>query len=565
MTTSLLASLREQLGDRYAFERELGRGGMGAVYLARDRKLDRLVALKVLPPEYATDAGLRERFLRETRMVAGFSHPNIVPVFAVEETPTLLAFAMGFVEGESLGARVARAGPLTEREAVRLLQDIGYALAYAHGRGVVHRDLKPDNIMIERASGRALLMDFGIARTIEAPAANNGLTRVGEVVGTPEFMSPEQATGDVVDGRSDLYSLALVTYFALTGQFAISGESTQRIIIKQLTDAVPSIGVLRPDLTASLVTVLDRCACKEPAARFPSAEALVEALEASQLAAPEVSVPVREFAAELESAPLMLVIALIIIDFILDLNAARGWSLSDGLMTVMLVLAVVTARLSHTGSTYKRLRSLGFDGEAIRSQFRQIGEERAGYRATLRAQPRHRRRERLLFWSGVLMIPAAVLLMKAALASRTKLGPDYYQVPVWASIAFVAINVMIGTAIVLILRNPMGTPLPERLFRLLWLGPLGRWLFSGTNPSGSRTLPPTQPPTQPITRPSPRPITRPSPPPLSTASTALPHARQTSAEPLDDDVRETVRALETRVRLLEQRAARDSDSLHLGA
>jgi hypothetical protein len=565
VTTSLLASLREQLGDRYAFERELGRGGMGAVYLARDRKLDRLVALKVLPPEYATDAGLRERFLRETRMVAGFSHPNIVPVFAVEETPTLLAFAMGFVEGESLGARVARAGPLTEREAVRLLQDIGYALAYAHGRGVVHRDLKPDNIMIERASGRALLMDFGIARTIEAPAANNGLTRVGEVVGTPEFMSPEQATGDVVDGRSDLYSLALVTYFALTGQFAISGESTQRIIIKQLTDAVPSIGVLRPDLTASLVTVLDRCACKEPAARFPSAEALVEALEASQLAAPEVSVPVREFAAELESAPLMLVIALIIIDFILDLNAARGWSLSDGLMTVMLVLAVVTARLSHTGSTYKRLRSLGFDGEAIRSQFRQIGEERAGYRATLRAQPRHRRRERLLFWSGVLMIPAAVLLMKAALASRTKLGPDYYQVPVWASIAFVAINVMIGTAIVLILRNPMGTPLPERLFRLLWLGPLGRWLFSGTNPSGSRTLPPTQPPTQPITRPSPRPITRPSPPPLSTASTALPHARQTSAEPLDDDVRETVRALETRVRLLEQRAARDSDSLHLGA
>ena len=126
-----------------------------------------------------------------------------------------------------------RSGPLSVKELVRLLQDIGYALAYAHGRGVVHRDIKPDNIMLERATGRALLMDFGISRTItSAPAAASGLTRVGEVVGTPEFMSPEQASGDSIDGRSDLYSLGLVAWFAATGRLAISGETTQKVLVK---------------------------------------------------------------------------------------------------------------------------------------------------------------------------------------------------------------------------------------------------------------------------------------------------------------------------------------------
>src|SRR5215213_7102209 len=204
--------IRQQLGDRYAIERELGRGGMGAVYLARDLRLDRQVALKVLPAEFAGDSALRERFLRETRTAASFSHPNIVPVHAVEEREGVLAFAMGYVEGESIAERVRRAGPLDVRSIVRLLRDVGYALAYAHGRGVVHRDIKPDNIMIERATGRALVMDFGIARILSAAPTmdrTEGLTRVGEIIGTPEYMSPEQATGDQVDGRSDLYSLGL--------------------------------------------------------------------------------------------------------------------------------------------------------------------------------------------------------------------------------------------------------------------------------------------------------------------------------------------------------------------
>jgi len=225
--------LRARLGRRYTIERQLGRGGMGAVYLAHDLQLDRPVAIKVLPAEYATQSDLRERFVRETRMAASFSHPNIVPVFSVEDRDGLLAFVMGYVEGESVAERVKRSGPLSVKELVRLLQDIGYALAYAHGRGVVHRDIKPDNIMLERAIGRALLMDFGISRTITSvPAATSGLTRVGEVVGTPEFMSPEQASGDSIDGRSDLYSLGLVAWFAATARLAISGETTHKVLVK---------------------------------------------------------------------------------------------------------------------------------------------------------------------------------------------------------------------------------------------------------------------------------------------------------------------------------------------
>src|SRR5690242_16507864 len=167
-----IASLNDAFGDRYAIERVLGHGGMGTVLLARELKLDRPVALKVLTPDFASQSGLRDRFLRETRTAASFSHPNIVPVYAVEESSDLLAYAMGFVEGETLAERVARTGPLGTRDLVKMIQDVGYALAYAHGRGVVHRDIKPDNIMLERATGRALVMDFGISRMMTQAVAS---------------------------------------------------------------------------------------------------------------------------------------------------------------------------------------------------------------------------------------------------------------------------------------------------------------------------------------------------------------------------------------------------------
>jgi eukaryotic-like serine/threonine-protein kinase len=562
VTASLLSALRDQFGARYAIEREIGRGGMGAVYLARDRTLDRPVALKVLPPEIATDAGLRERFLRETRLVAGFSHPNIVPVFAVEESPTLLAFAMGYIEGESLTTRVQRAGPLTSREAVRLLQDIGYALAYAHGRGIVHRDLKPDNIMIERATGRALLMDFGIARSIDAPVATNGVTRVGEVVGTPEFMSPEQASGDVVDGRSDLYALALVAYFALTGTLAISGESMQRVVVAQLTQPVPSVGALRGDLPPALVAVIDRCAAKEPSARFASAEALVEALDAAQLAAPEVAIPVREFARELDALPVVLFVGFVVIKLLLDLNEARDWHPADGLRAMTVVIALLLARGIQVVNARRRLSALGFDGASLFAGLAQLLEERSAYAAALRAKPGFARRQRLIFWTGVLMIPGSIMLRRIATAARTEVAPMTYIMPEWASALLYVNAAMWGAALVLIVRSPV-LSLRDRAFRALWLGPIGRVVLGlSRTPDTGRTVPPTG---DLLTRASP---SLPSGAALTEAASSPPPpaylhegttADKRSAELTE--LRAALRTLDAHVRALEARASAASLSL----
>jgi serine/threonine-protein kinase len=244
---------------------------MATVYLARDIRLDRLVAIKVLLPELAVRPELRERFLRETRTAASFSHPNIVPVHAVEETPTLLFFVMGFVDGETLTQVVRRHGPLTATAAARLIQEVAWALSYAHGRGVVHRDVKPDNILLERATGRAMVTDFGIARSFAA----SGLTQVGEVVGTPHFMSPEQAAGDQLDGpeRPLLAGRGVV----------LRGDRPAAIRWGERTghsrDAHESAGATDPRAAtrspAPLGATIDRCLAKEPQDRFARGEELV--------------------------------------------------------------------------------------------------------------------------------------------------------------------------------------------------------------------------------------------------------------------------------------------------
>src|SRR5207249_3823180 len=198
----LFLDFQSALAGRYSLEREVGRGGMGVVYLAREVRLDRPVAIKLLPPSKTADPKLRERFLREARTAAKLSHPNVISIHAVEETGGFVFFAMAYVEGETLTERVRRRGPLPPSEAARILRDVAWALAYAHGQGVVHRDVKPDNILIEQGSGRVLVADFGIAGVV----AGAGALVAGEVVGTPEFMSPEQALGEAVDARSDLFA-----------------------------------------------------------------------------------------------------------------------------------------------------------------------------------------------------------------------------------------------------------------------------------------------------------------------------------------------------------------------
>lgn len=477
-TQDIESRLRTALAGRYRMDGLLGQGGMGAVFRAHDEALDRPVALKVLPAEFATQPDLRERFLREMRTTAGFSHPNIVPVFSIEEHASLLAYAMGYVEGESLADLVARTGALPVRDVVRMLQDIAYALAYAHGRGVVHRDIKPDNIMIERATGRAMLMDFGISRSVHAAPVSGtraGLTRVGEVVGTPEYMSPEQASGDDIDGRSDLYSLGLVAWFALTGRPAVTGESTQKVLVKQLTEPVPPVISMRADVPAPLAEMVDRCVRKAPEERFANAEAVVDALDVTSLRGAEIPLPVRLLAQELGQVSLVVLFGALLIPLGYGFLARQGMGDLDVILPIVLLAAVLWGRLAQTVHQLRHVVLRGFHVEAIQAGFRALGEERAAERAQLRANGHvvaRRRRQIVIMVVGFLV---SFLLQQWVLRTmRVELRPGWYGVSRPGVIILLAAYVMRGVSIVGLLRSPLRASVGERLFAWIWAGWPGR-------------------------------------------------------------------------------------------
>jgi hypothetical protein len=272
MTTPIapeLLALQDVLAGRYSIERELGRGGMGLVLLARDVALDRPVAIKLLPPALAARPDAREQFLREARTAAGLSHPNIVPIHLVEAHGDLVFFVMGYVDGETLRERVERSGPLTPRLTMKIIQEVAWALAYAHQRGVIHRDVKPDNIMIERATDRAMVTDFGIAVGVRDAGQSGGL-----VIGTARYMSPEQACGEPVDGRSDLYSLGATAFFALTGRAPFEAANLPAILVRQVSEPAPAVETIRPEVPGKLAALIDRCLQKAPGDRFQSGDDL---------------------------------------------------------------------------------------------------------------------------------------------------------------------------------------------------------------------------------------------------------------------------------------------------
>jgi serine/threonine-protein kinase len=260
----------EAVASRYAIKRLIGQGGMGIVYLARDRRLDRLVAIKTLPPSLAADAVVRERFLRETRMAGSLSHPNIVPVHGSDEIDGHVFFIMGYVEGESLAAHVGAHRQLDSVTVARHLHDVASALTHAHARGVIHRDIKAENILIDRATGRASVTDFGIARLAEAAP----LTATGQLLGTVYYVSPEQVSGGIVDARSDIYSLGVVGFFALTGRFPFDAEIASAVLVAHVTRPAPAVRSINPSVPAGLASVIDRCLAKDPAQRFQTSEAL---------------------------------------------------------------------------------------------------------------------------------------------------------------------------------------------------------------------------------------------------------------------------------------------------
>ena len=263
-------------GDHYLVGNEVGRGGMAVVYAATDIRLQRTVALKVLPPDLAFRADVRERFVREAQTAARLNHPHIVPIYAVHEAQGMVCFAMALVTGESLAARITRDSKPSFEYVATVLEQTADALAYAHACGVVHRDIKPDNVLLDGESGRVMVTDFGIARAAES---GSRLTQTGIAVGTPAFMSPEQATGErEIDGRSDVYSLGVVGYLLLAGRLPFEAATTPAMLVKHLSEIPPPIWTVRPDAPRVLADILEHCLAKRPDDRWENAMAMRDAL-----------------------------------------------------------------------------------------------------------------------------------------------------------------------------------------------------------------------------------------------------------------------------------------------
>jgi tetratricopeptide (TPR) repeat protein/predicted Ser/Thr protein kinase len=276
-------ALTDALHDRFTFERELGRGGMGLVFLARDLRHHRPVALKVIRPELGSVVSA-ERFLREIQLAARLHHPNIVPVYESGECEGTLYYVMPYVEGESLRARLRREAQLPLEDALEIAREVAAALAYAHIHGVVHRDIKPENILL--AGGHAVVVDFGIARAITA-AGTDRLTETGLVIGTPAYMSPEQGSGSqAIDGRTDIYSLACVLYEMLAGEPPYTGPTSQAIIAKRFTEPIPHLRTLREGIPESVEHAVTRGLAKSPADRFATAAEFASALAAGAVVSP---------------------------------------------------------------------------------------------------------------------------------------------------------------------------------------------------------------------------------------------------------------------------------------
>jgi hypothetical protein len=260
-------TLEAALGGRYVLERELGRGGMGIVFLAREIALDRRVAIKLLPPSLAHSPDLVRRFLQEARTAARLAHPQVGDT---------VFFVMGYVPGDTLAERIRSRGPLAPAAVMRIVQEVAWALAHAHQHGVVHGDIKPENILLERGSGRALVADFGIAR-VEGATPPRPTDRV---LGTARYIAPEQAAGDAGDGRSDLYSLGVTAFYALTGRYPFEATEPHSILVQHLTLPAPPLASVRPDVPPALAAAVDRCLAKAAADRFATAADLAEAVSA---------------------------------------------------------------------------------------------------------------------------------------------------------------------------------------------------------------------------------------------------------------------------------------------
>src|SRR2546426_1946968 len=469
----LFLDFQGAVAGRYSLERELGRGGMGVVYLAREVRLDRPVAIKLLPPSKTSDPELRERFLREARTAAKLSHPNIIPIHAVEEIVEFVFFAMAYIEGETLTERVRRRGPLTPSEASRVLRDVAWALAYAHGQGVIHRDVTPDNILLEN-NGRVLVADFGIASVV----AGAGALSTGEVVGTPEFMSPEQALGEAVDARSDLYSLGIVGYFACSAALPFEADKATDVLAKQVTEPAPPLSSVAPLVPRRLAQALDPCLAKEPADRPDGPAALAEQLSHALEQRRELPVALRAFVkhdARLDGSgvllwPFVMLIATPIAGMLTQSVAVGFMTLVSGYTLVPLGVLINRARKLLNAGFGNSDIAVAFKAEIDRSrEERAYGLGHGGGPSLI---------ERILRWIGGLGIGAALVCL-----ALPESGPIMWT---FGTLLTVGFGAGVGALSMLQRRRDVDAEFWGRL----WTGRLGRWLFGVARMfGGAKTLP----------------------------------------------------------------------------
>ena len=469
----LFLDFQSALAGRYSLERELGRGGMGVVYLAREVRLDRPVAIKLLPPSKTVDPSLRERFLKEARTAAKLSHPNIIPIHAVEEIGEFVFFAMAYVDGETLTERVRRRGPMAPSEAARVLRDVAWALAYAHGQGVIHRDVKPDNILLEQASGRVLVADFGIAGVVAGAA---GLV-TGEIIGTPEFMSPEQALGEDVDARSDLYSLGIVGYFTLSGTLPFEAEKATDVLAKQVTEPAPPLSTTAPLVPRRLAQAIDRCLAKDPADRPDGTAALAEQLGHALEQRRDLPVALRAFVkhdARLDGPGVLLYpLAMLVVA---PLAGVLTGSVEVGFITLISGYTVVP--LGVLINRARRLLKSGFGhgdiGVAFKAEVDRGREERAfgvGHQASVF--------ERVCKWVSGISMGAAMAMVFVGVAEGELMG-------LFSGLLAVGVASGIGWGAMLQRRRDVDVEFWGRL----WTGRVGRWLFGIARALvGKRALP----------------------------------------------------------------------------
>jgi serine/threonine-protein kinase len=489
--SSEFLDLQAALAGEYSLQRELGRGGMGVVYLARDVQLDRDVAIKVLPTHLARDPVARERFLREARMAAGLSHPHIVPIHRVGEAAGFVFFVMSYVEGETLGDRLRTRGPLPAADAMRMLREVAWALAYAHGRGIIHRDVKPDNILLEAGTGRALVTDFGIAH---GGADVLAATDSGKIMGTVHFMSPEQAAGDPIDGRSDIYSLGVVGYLAVSGRLPFESANLPAMLLRQATEQPRSVMHAAPGLPSALGAAIDECLARDPAERFADGEALAAALAPAADARPVLPPTLRAWLASRNPllVPYMAWSAgfgtLTLVNLAVWLAGRRPAGPAD----IVLLAAITAAPLLpvvgyHLNQAHRQFRA-GHTLAELREALEIARRERAETEAAARdhAEPRAHRLLRLATVGSATWLAVTFGLLLQGVVHENQMGVMFVVAPVLSTLALGALSNALDVQFIPDrIRSWWQTGIRDRL----WKSRLGSWLARRLGaPERSRAL-----------------------------------------------------------------------------